>query len=216
MRRLAQICMIGSLFIFFALLVGPATTFGQQSSNDQGTITLKQVKQRLKENQNYLKEAKKSAKAGDTPGMETALNNYDRGMEGLNTALSQSHFNGSLSQQKDAYSRVQTATQKHLNILNGLLARVPDQAKPHIQHAIDVSQMGQTTALNHLTQLQSQQGFGQGNRPGFSQTEGTGHPEGAGGFGSGFPGSANPMGRPTGGGMGHPGGGPPMGGHPGR
>ncbi len=191
---------------------------GQQTSNDQSTLTLKQVKQQLKQNQQYLKQAEKEGKAGNSAGLQTALTNYDSGMSGLNTALSQGHFNGSLSQQEDAYKRVQKATQKHINVLTGLLGKVPSQAVPHIQHAIDVSKTGQTTALNQLSTLHTQQAqatMGQGNRPNMEQGQGMGRPEGAGSQGGfGQMGGAAPMGGGMGAGMGHAGG-PPMG-HPGR
>ncbi|HUZ45834.1 MAG TPA: hypothetical protein VMW54_04280 [Terriglobia bacterium] len=216
MRRLTQLGVIGVLSVFSLLLMGPAIMLGQQTSNNQSTLTLKQVKQQLKQNQQYLKQAEKQGKAGNSAGLQTALNNYDRGMSGLNTALSQGHFNGSLSQQEDAYNRVQKATQKHIDVLNGLLSKVPAQAVPHIQHAIDVSKTGQTTALNHLSTLHTQQAqaMGQGNHPGMGQGQGMGRSQGAGSQGGfGHMGGAAPMGG-MGASMGH-GGGPPMG-HPGR
>jgi len=212
MRRTRGLVTLSVLIVSCVLLAGPASTFGQQASNDQSTLTLKQVKQQLKQNQQYLKEAEKRGKAGDTSGLETALTNYDRGTEGLNTALGQGRLEGSPSQQQDAYNRVQTATSKHTQVLENLLGKVPEQARSHIQHAIEVSQKGHDTALAHLQGLQSQQGMGQGNRPGFGQAGGTGRSEGAarsGGFGGGgFPGGASPMGGAGGGAMGHPGGGP--------
>jgi len=222
MRRTWELVTLGILIVSCVLLAGTANTFGQQASNGQATLTLKQVKQRLNQNKNYLKTAEKRGKAGDAAGLQTALNNYDRGMEGLNTALSQGQIQGSPSQQQDAYNRVQTATQKHLNVLEGLLnnPKIPAQGKAGINKAIAASQKGQQTALSHLSQLQAQQGMGQANRPGSGQSqgmgrsEGMGRPGGAGGFGA----ANSPMGAPMGGGMGHPGGGPPMGGggHPGR
>ncbi len=222
MRHTRELVILGVLFVSCVLLAGPANTFGQQASNDQATLTLKQVKQRLNQNKNYLKEAKKRGKAGDAAGLQTALNNYDRSMEGLNTALSHGGLQGSPSQQQDAYNRVQTATQKHLNVLQGLLnnPKIPAQGKAGINKAIAASQKGQQTALSHLSQLQAQQAMGRANRPGFGQSqgmgrsEGMGRPGGAGGFGA----SNSPMGAPMGGSMGHPGGGRPMGGggHPGR
>lgn len=207
MQRLSQLTLIGILMISCALLSAPAALAAKNSPGNQATLTLKQVKQRLKQNEQYLKEAKKRAKAGDAPGLETALNNYDHGMAGLNTALSQGHFQGSPSQQKDAYHRVKTATSKHLKVLNSLLSKVPSQAVPHIKHAISVSQMGQETALKHLSQLQAQQNMGQMSQRGFGQSQGMGRPAGMGRPGGMGPGS-QPMGGPMGGGaMGHPGGG---------
>jgi len=208
MKRFLQASFIGLLTFSFAMLVMPAAAVAQQSTNDQSTLTLKQVKERLKQNKQYLNQAKKMAKAGDAQGLNTALDNYDRNMTGLNTAISHGGIQGSPSQQQDAYNRVQSATQKHIDVLNGLLSKVPSQAVPHIQHAIDVSQTGQQTALTHLSQLHTQQAMGQANRPSFGQAGGTDHSAGmghAGGFG-GNAGMAGGMGA----GMGHMGG-PPAG-----
>jgi hypothetical protein len=213
LKRSIQLSLISLLTLTCALLFAPAGAVAQQASNDQSTLTLKQVKEQLKQNKKYIKQAKKSAKAGDAQGLDTALNNYDRGMEGLNTAISHGGIQGSPSQQQDAYNRVQTATQKHIDVLNGLLSKVPAQAAPHIQHAIDVSQTGQQTALNHLSQLQAQQATGQANRPGFGQSGGMGRSQGmgrSGGMGGFGAGNAPMGGSGMGAGMGRAGG-PPAG-----
>ena len=207
MKRLIQASLISVLTFSCALLMAPVGAVAQQSTNDQSTLTLKQVKERLKQNKQYLNQAKKMAKAGDTQGLNTALDNYDRGTAGLNTALSHQDVQGSPSQQQDAYNRVQSATQKHIDVLNGLLSKVPSQAVPHIQHAIDVSQTGQQTALSHLTQLQAQQqAMGQANRPSFGQAGGMGRSSGMGRAGEmgGFGGNAGMGGgMGAGAGMGH-------------
>lgn len=206
MKRFLEAGLIGFLAFSFAMLVMPAATVAQQSTNDQSTLTLQQVKERLKQNKQYLNQAKKMAKAGDAQGLNTALDNYDRNMAGLNTAISHGGIQGSPSQQQDAYNRVQSATQKHIDVLNGLLSKVPAQAVPHIQHAIDVSQTGQQTALSHLSQLHAQrQAMGQANRPSFGQAGGMGRSTGMGHAG-GFGGNAGMAG-----GMGRMGGGPPAG-----
>jgi|YelNatPaOPRAMG01_1025707.scaffolds.fasta_scaffold54787_2 hypothetical protein len=216
MKRLAQLSTIGLMFVFSVLLVSPTGLQGQQETNDQSTLTLQQVKERLKQNAQYLKEAQQRGKAGDSAGLETALANYDRGIEGLNTALSQGRVEGTPSQQESVYNRVQSATSKHLKVLNSLLSKVPPQAVPHIQHAIEVSQKGQQTALSHLSQLHAQQAMAQGNQSGFGRSQGMGRSEGAGHAG-GFGADNAPVGGPMGGGFGHAGGGPGMGGgHPGR
>ncbi len=216
MKRLIQFGIICMIAAFAGLLFTPAGMASQQATNNQSTLTLKQVKQRLKENKQYLKEAEKRGKAGDTTGMETALTNYDRGLQGLNTALSQGKFQGSPSQLEEAYNRVQTATGKHTQVLEKLLknGKIPAQAAPHIKDAIAASQKGYETATTRLQGLQAQQGMGQGNRPDFGQSAGMGRPEGVGQPGGmgGFGGANAPMG----GAIGHPGGGPPMGGGHGR
>jgi hypothetical protein len=201
LRRLIQASLISLLTFSCALFMVPVGAVAQQSTNDQSTLTLKQVKERLKQNKKYLNRAKKMAKAGDTQGLNTALDNYDRDMAGLNTAISHGGIQGSPLQQQDAYNRVQSATQKHIDVLNGLLAKVPSQAVPHIQHAIDVSQTGQQTALTHLSQLHAQQqAMGQANRPSFGQAGGMGRAGDLGGFG-GNAGMGAGMG--AGAGMGH-------------
>lgn len=219
MKRLVQLSTIGLMLAFSALFISPAGLAGQQETDNQGTLTLQQVKDRLKENAQYLKEAQQRGKAGDSAGLETALTNYDRGIEGLNTAISQGRVEGTPSQQESVYNRVQSATSKHLKVLNGLLSKVPPQAVPHIQHAIDISQKGQQTALSHLSQLHSQQAMahadhsGIGESQGMGRSEGSGHAGGMGGFGE----RTAPVGGPMGGGMGRSMGGPAMGGgHPGR
>jgi hypothetical protein len=211
LKRSIQFSLIVFLTFACALLFAPAGAVAQQTGSNPATLTLKQVKEQLKQNKQYLNNAKKSAKAGDAQGMNTALENYNRGMEGLNTALSHGGVQGTPSQQQDAYNRVKKATQKHIDVLNGLLnnPKIPDQGKAGISKALAASQTGQTTALNHLSQLQTQQAMGQANRPGFGQAGGMGR---SGGFGAGMssmggPGMGASMGRaggpPAGVGGGH-------------
>ncbi|HZT69743.1 MAG TPA: hypothetical protein VFC10_08350 [Terriglobia bacterium] len=215
MKRLVQLITICLTIAFSALIISPVGLFAQQENDNQGSLTLQQVKERLKQNEQYLKQAQQRGKAGDSAGLETALDNYDRGIEGLNTALSQGRVEGTPSQQESVYNRVQSATSKHLKVLNSLLSKVPAQAVPHIQHAIDVSQKGQQMALSHLSQLHAQQAMAQDNQSGFGRSQGMGRSEGAGRAG-GF-GEANaPVGGPMSGGFGHAGGPGMAGGHPGR
>jgi len=207
LKRSIQFSLIGLLTFSCALLFAPAGAVAQQTGSNPATLTLKQVKQQLKQNKGSIKQAKESAKAGDAQGLDTAIQNYDRSMQGLDTAISHGGIQGTPSQQQDAYNRVQKATQKHIDVLNGLLSKVPSQAVPHIQHAIDVSQTGQQTALSHLSQLHAQQqAMGQANRPGFGQAGGMGRSGGTGGVGN-APAGGSGMGA---GGMGHAGG-PPAG-----
>jgi|GEM_PF-2061776 len=212
LKHFIQLSLIGFLTFACALLLAPAGAVAQQSGSNPATLTLKQVKQRLKQNKQYIKQAKKSAKNGDTQGLNTAIQNYDRSMQGLNTAISHGGIQGTPSQQQEAYNRVQSATQKHIHVLNGLLSKVPSQAVPHIQHAIDVSQTGQQTAMSHLSQLQTQQAMEHGIRPAFGQAGGMGRSQGMGRPGGMGGGTGNaPMGGPgMGAGMGHAGG-PPAG-----
>jgi hypothetical protein len=211
LKQSIQLGLIGFLTFACALLFAPVGAVAQQSGSNPATLTLKQVKQRLKQNKQYIKQAKKSAKAGDSQGLDTAIQNYDRSMQGLNTAINHGGIQGTPSQQQDAYHRVKKATQKHLDVLQGLLdnPRIPEQGKAGISKAITASQTGRQTALSHLNQLQAQQAIRQANQPGFGQAGGMGRSQGmgrSGGMGN-MGGGMSPMGGP---GMGHAGG-PPAG-----
>lgn len=187
-----------------ALILSPICIVAQDQS--QASLSLQDVKNQLKQNQSYLDQASKQGKAGDTAGMQTALDNYNRGTEGLNTALNHSGgFSGSASQQEDAMTRVSDATSKHIKVLQGLLSKVPPQAQGAIQNAITVSQKGHDMATASLQASGAQhQSLGGG------QSANSSRPSGAGSGMSGMGG-----GRPSGGGApAGMGGGP--GGHPGR
>jgi hypothetical protein len=212
LKHAIQISLIGFLTLACALVFAPAGAVAQQTDSNPAALTLKQIKQRLKQNQKYIKQAKKSAKANDPQGLNTAIDNYNRNMDGLNTALSHGGVQGTPAQQQDAYNRVQNATQKHLKVLDNLIASgkvTNPKAISAIQNAETASQKGQTTALSHLSQLQTQQAMGQANRPGFGQAGGMGR-AGSMGRSGGFGGGASSMGGGMGAGMGHAGG-PPAG-----
>jgi hypothetical protein len=215
LKRSIGISLIGLFTISCALLFAPVGAVAQQTDSNPAALTLNGVKDRLKKSQKYIKQAKKSAKANDPQGLNTAIENYNRSMDGLNTAISHGGIQGTPAQQQDAYNRVRSATQKHIDVLNGLMNndKIPDAGKAGISKALTASQTGQQTAESHLSQLQSQQSMGQANRPGFGQaggmgrSDGMGHSGGIGGFGSG----ASSMGGPgTGASMGRAGG-PPAG-----
>lgn len=138
-----------TLLMGFAVLILLSTGVAAQ---DQATITLNEVKTRLSENQRFLKEAAKRGKAGDTRGMEVALENYQRGSEGLDRALSRGRFDGNVFEREEAFERVEKATRKNGEVLTDLLGKVPEQARPAIEHARQVSQRGRETALANLQQ----------------------------------------------------------------
>jgi hypothetical protein len=208
LKRSIQFSLIGFLTFACALLFAPAGAFAQQSGSNPAALTLKQVKQRLKQNKQYIKQAKKSAKANDAQGLNAAIENYNRGMDGLNAALSHGGVQGTPAQQQDAYNRVQSATQKHMKVLDNLISSgkvTNPKAISAIQNAETASQKGQTTAESHLSQLQTQQAMGQANRPGFGQAGGMGR-AGSMGRSGGFGGGMSSMGGGMGAGMGHAGG----------
>lgn len=207
MNRCTQLRRLNLSFVLAVLILSPAALMAQTQS--KASLTLQQVKDRLKQNKKFLQEAQKNGKAGNAAGLNTALENYSRSIEGLNRAVSQGQIAGTLAQQQSAFSQVEKASVKSTKVLTGLLSKVPAQAQPAIQHAIQVSQTGHNTALANLQRVRAQ-------RQSLSQQPSTlGRPANMGrpsGFGAGMggPGSMGP-------GMGHPGGmgGAPSG-HPGK
>jgi len=151
---------------------------------------LQDVKDRLKQNQLFLEDAQKRGKAGDAAGLQTALDNFSRGTDGLNHALSSGQFSGTPNQQEEALSRVADATSKHTKTLTNLLNKVPAQAQPAIQRAISVSQKGHDTATTNLQGFHTQHpNLGQSSGMGQTTSEGAGRSAAAGG---------RPTGRPSG------------------
>jgi hypothetical protein len=203
------------LLAFCVLAFAPAALVAQEEE-DQATLTLKDVKNRLKENKSFLDQAKSRGKAGDAEGIQTAIENYDRGMTGLNQALEAGQFEGSERDHEKALEQVEQATRKHGEVLSDLLTKVPEEARPGIERALANSQKGRETALANLERVraerqeraaaQRRQGMGQ---PGATGQPGTvGRPSGVGAPGGvGRPGGVG-GGRPSGVGGGPPGGGP--------
>jgi len=71
----------------------------------------------------------------------------------------------------EAIAAVERSTTQHTEVLTGLLEQVPEEAKPAIRQAIEVSRRGRNTALDTLETIQ------RGERPG---AQGLGRPEGVG------------------------------------
>lgn len=205
MRRKTYQAVVG-LAAAFALFVMAPVGAKAQNGDDQASLTLKDVKERLRENRQHLEDAKKRGKAGDAQGLETALTNFERGTEGLNHAMDEGGFQGSEAEREEAFDRVEKASSKHTAVLTDLLNKVPEQARPHIQHAIEVSQKGHDTALANLERVRTQrqerlaaerarQAGGFGRQEGLGQPRGDRGPGGIGARPGGGPPAGNPGGR---------------------
>lgn len=70
----------------------------------------------------------------------------------------------------DTARRVEEATSRHITVLQGVLEKVPEQAKDAIQRAIDVSQRGHDKALEMLGKPRGPQGAGQSEELGGQPT----------------------------------------------
>ena len=208
------------LFLALAVVIAtPFATRAQSQGEDTATLTLKNVKERIKQNKNYLEEAKDRGKAGDAAGMETALENYERGTRGLDRALASGRFEGDVYDREEAFNRVEKATGKHSEVLTDLLesGKIPEQARPHVEHALQVSQKGREMALTNLQEARAQRrqheasGQGRGQSGVYGRSGGAGQPGGIGGRPSGVgtpggmggaPASTPGAGRGAGGGRG--------------
>lgn len=79
-----------------------------------------------------------------------------------------------------ALEAVDQGTQRHLDELRGLLDKVPEQAKPAIQRALEVSRTGRETALGRLRAIREGRAV-EGVGPGaIGRPEGLGPPAGIG------------------------------------
>lgn len=206
MRTLAKFNVVQLILALATLALLPTALLAQEQGQDQPAVTLQEVKERLKQNKKFLEEARTRGKAGDAAGLQVALDNYNRGMEALDKALSQDQFEGDEFASVDALERVEKATRKHGEVLADLLNKVPEQAKPAIERAMEVSQRGRTTALAKLENARTQRDaasvrreqaaqMGAGNRPATAGVpSGVGRPSGVGGppSGVGRPAAAGP------------------------
>src|SRR5258708_39724235 len=94
MKELIYPKQVGLLLVLLALAFSPVVLPAQDQSGNPASLTLQDVKDRLKQNQTFLEDAQTRGKAGDAAGLQTALDNFSRSTDGLNRALSSGQFNG--------------------------------------------------------------------------------------------------------------------------
>ena len=80
--------------------------------------------------------------------VEDLLKEYRRYIERATDEIEQAEAVG--YRVDTALKEVERATEKHLSILEGLKAKVPEKALPAITRALDVSRKGRETALEKL------------------------------------------------------------------
>jgi len=161
----------------------------------------------------YAKERLAELKAMVSKGRNEFKGNLLRDYEGsINGAMDET--NRAQAQGRDvskALEAVERSTMKHTEVLTDLLGKVPEEARPEIQHAIEVSQRGRNTALDRLERIQrgeipagKPEGIGRPEKPeGPGRMERPGRPAIPGGIdgprGFGVPGGGRPGGGPPGG-----------------
>lgn len=194
MRKSVRVA-VRTLAVALSFALVPVIVQAQGENNDQSTVTLNDVKRRLKENERFLSQARTKGKAGDAEGTQVALDNFSRAMQGLDRALSQGRFAGSDADREEAFERVEKATRKHGEVLTGLLDKVPEQARPAIEHAREVSQRGRENAMANLEQARARREAAE-QKAAANRQDGAHRPDSIGGRPSGA--GASGGGRPTG------------------
>jgi len=146
-----------------------------------------------------LERALREAAPEARPALERALGEVraarGRTLEELTKA--QSAAGAGLEGRARAHEAVDRGTQVHLRVLKDVLGKVPEQAKPAIEHALEVSKTGRERALGALEGER-----GAGARPGPPSGTRIGPPSGVSpgpSPGIGGPPSGAPGGRPSGG-----------------
>jgi hypothetical protein len=93
-------------------------------------------------------DARKAADRGDANGLDESLRGHQAAMRGAMRTIHEGQSSG--EDMSRAWEAVNRGTSKHTEVLTDVLSRVPDQAKPGIQKALDSSQRGHDTALQSL------------------------------------------------------------------
>lgn len=128
------------------------------------------------------------------------IKDYEKAIGGATDEINRAQVQG--RDVSEALAAVERSTKKHTEVLTDLLGKVPEEARPAIQRAIEVSQHGRNTALDRLER--NQRGEIPAGRPeGIERPERPERPvipggiDGPGGFGG--PGGGRPGGGPPGG-----------------
>ena len=95
-----------------------------------------------------MKEVRKNARAGDAVAAENAVKGFEASLDHAMNSLEEGEELG--ADLSSTILKVSDATLKHEASLAKVLERVPEQAIPHIEHALEVSRMGHDRALDAL------------------------------------------------------------------
>ena len=159
---------------------------------EKATLHTKYAKERLAEVKAMISKGKPEFVGG-------LVKDYEKAIGGATDEINRAQAQG--RDVSEALEAVERSTKKHTEVLTDLLDKVPEQAKPAIRHAIEVSKRGRNIALDTLGKIQRGE-IPAGRPEGIGRPEGLGRPE--------RPSRPEGIGRP--GGLGRPGGGRPGGG----
>ena len=99
-----------------------------------------------------LAEIKAMISRGRPEFVESLVEDYENAINGAMEEIDRARAQG--RNVGEALEVVEELTQKHTEVLNNLLNKVPEEARPAITHAIEVSRHGRTRALEVLNKIQ--------------------------------------------------------------
>jgi len=111
-------------------------------------MTGKEAKKLLKSGEKSLKKAQDATARGNAPAAEESARGFATALGQVERALAQDNVRE--NDLVDVAARVDEATLKHIPVLEGLLTRVPEQARPAIERALSVSRRGHDTATEAI------------------------------------------------------------------
>ncbi len=102
-----------------------------------------------------IKEARKNAQNGDAAATANAVRGYETALGRAMSSIEEGEGQG--VDMTNTIDKVGDATLKHQTTLDDVFDRIPEQAQPHIMHAMEVSARGHENALNALENAAARQ-----------------------------------------------------------
>ena len=134
------------------------TTAETKAINSQGNPK-NRANQAMKIANQKMKEARKNAQNGDAAGTANAVRGYETALGHAMSSLQEGEGQG--VDMTNTINKVTEGTLKHQTTLAEVHDRVPDQAKPHILHAMEVSALGHENSLTALENVAARQSSSQ-------------------------------------------------------
>ncbi len=153
------------IYIFILIIIFSITGFGMQNSITEKASeekAINKIKDPLKKASMHIKFANKRIQLienkrgkgklttiGNSENLDPLINEYEENLDKAYNEIMKAQALG--RDTTSSLNIINKATSKHLVVLNRVLAKVPEQAKNAIRHAIEVSQRGHQKALQHLS-----------------------------------------------------------------
>lgn len=135
-----------SPFYFFKVIVEKVKLFVIVDPAKKADLLAELINTKLAEAQAMLEE-------GKVEDAEKALELYQEYMNEMTDVAGEAAEKG--KDLGEVIERVKEAHEKHVEVLTGLLEKVPDQAKDAIEHALEVSQHGQEVCVERLEKIEA-------------------------------------------------------------